>query len=142
VERKLIVAASFGPTPTQIRTIAIAALAIAVFALAVALRGGLTTGRETGTSPGVASLAMATCTGSVAESPDDEFWKIPLDKCDKAIDAIDVKTGFVTKWSVCGGAKSFEVSLEPRAVIVSSDHVHCSETPSEASVTFVGLKKK
>jgi hypothetical protein len=85
---------------------------------------------------------MATCTGAVAESPDDEFWKIPLDQCDKTIDAIDVKSGFVTKWTICGGAKSFEVTLNPRAVIVSSDHVHCSDTPSEASVTFVGPPKK
>ena len=87
-------------------------------------------------------LAMATCTGAVAESPDDPFWKIPLDKCDKSIDAIDVKAGFVSKWSICGGAKSFEVTLDPRAVIVSSDAIHCSNTPSEVSVTFIGPPKK
>ena len=41
-----------------------------------------------------------------------------------------------------GGAKSFEVSLDPRAVIVSSDAVHCSKTPSEVSVTYIGPLKK
>jgi hypothetical protein len=85
---------------------------------------------------------MATCTGAAAESPDDPFWKIPLDKCDKTIDAVDVKAGFVSKWSICGGAKSFEVTLDPRAVIVSSDATHCSNTPSEVSVTFIGPPKK
>jgi hypothetical protein len=142
VEREPIVAVSLGPGLSQTRAIALAALAIAVVALAVALRGGLTTGREMGTSPGAASLAMATCTGSLAESPDEEFWKIPLDKCDSAIDSIDVKSGFVAKWSICGGAKSFEVSLNPRAVIVSSDHIHCSSAPSEVAVTFMGPLKK
>jgi hypothetical protein len=74
--------------------------------------------------------------------PDEEFWPIPLNKCDSAIDKIDVKSGFITKWSICGGAKSFELSLNPRAVVVSSDHVHCSSTPSEVSVTFVGSPKE
>ncbi len=131
-------AAPSGPAPSQTRTIAIAALALAAAALAVALLGAMAA-RPSSATP---SLAMATCTGSIAVSPDEEFWKIPLDKCDASIDAIDVKNGFLTKWTVCGGAKSFEVSLNPRAVIVSSDHVHCSSTPSEASVTFIGPVKK
>ncbi len=128
------------------QTLAIAALGTAAAALAVALFAATAprTAAALGGSPaqGLAGLAMASCTGAVAESPDDEFWKIPLDRCDKAIDDIDVKSGFVTEWTVCGGAKSFEVSLEPRAVIVSSDHFHCSNTPSAASVTFVGQLKK
>jgi len=85
---------------------------------------------------------MAACKGTVADSPDEAFWKIPLDLCDKAIDSIDVKSGFVTQWSICGGAKSFEVALNPRAVIVSSDAIHCSSTPSQVGVTFVGPPKK
>jgi hypothetical protein len=113
--------------------IASAALAISLFAL---LAG------RTHPATGGPALAMATCSGSVAESPDEEFWPIPLNKCDSAIDKIEAKSGFVTKWSICGGAKSFELSLKPRAVIVSSDHVHCSRTPSEVSVTFVGSPKE
>jgi hypothetical protein len=139
-----------GPAAGQTRAIAVAALGTAAAALAVALFAAFAARPSLMASPPpsapgaqpTAPLAMATCTGAVAESPDDEFWKIPLDQCDKAIDAIDVKSGFVRKWTICGGAKSFEVTLNPRAVVVSSDHVHCSSTPSEASVTFVGPLKK
>ena len=117
-----------------------AALPIAGTALAISLYA-LLAGRSHPATGGP-TLAMATCSGSVAESPDDLFWPIPLDKCDGAIEKIEVKSGFVTKWSICGGAKSFALSLDPRAVIVSSDHVHCSRTPSEVSVTFVGSPKE
>jgi hypothetical protein len=101
----------------QTRTIAVAGLAIAAVALTLALRA-TSVARSSAPTPrgsaaAVAGFVMATCSGSVAESPDEEFWKVPLDKCDSAIDAIDVKSGFVTKWSICGGAKSFEVSLNP-----------------------------
>jgi hypothetical protein len=137
-----------GSAASQSPTLALLALGTAVAALAVALYAVFVS-RPTPAAPtpvpnappAESSLAMATCTGAAAESPDDPFWKIPLDKCDKAIDAIDVKAGFVSKWSICGGAKSFEVTLDPRAVIVSSDAVHCSNTPSEVSVTFIGPPK-
>ncbi len=127
-------------------TIGLVALATAGAALAVALFAAISSrpapAPGPAASPAQASLAMATCTGAVAESPDHPFWKIELDRCDKAIDGIDVQSGFVTKWSICGGAKSFEVSLDPRAVIVSSDAVHCSNMPSEVSVTYIGRLKK
>ena len=126
--------------------IGIVALATAGAALAAALFAAISSRPAPAPGPAArpaqASLAMATCTGAVAESPDDPFWKIKLDRCDKAIDAIDVASGFVTKWSICGGAKSFEVSLNPRAVIVSSDAIHCSNTPTEVSVTYIGPLKK
>jgi hypothetical protein len=125
----------------QSPAIALVALGTAVAALAVALYAAFVP-RPAPAPPAQASLAMATCTGAVAESPDDPFWKIPLDKCDKSIDSIDVKAGFVSKWSICGGAKSFEVAPDPRVVIVSSDAIHCSNTPSEVSVTFIGPPKK
>jgi peptidoglycan/LPS O-acetylase OafA/YrhL len=133
------------PAASRSPAIAYAALAIAVAALAVALYAAIAPRPAPlvpSAPPAKPSLAMAACTGAVAESPDDPFWKIPLDRCDKAIDAIDVKAGFVSKWSVCGGAKTFEVTLDPRAVIVSSDAVHCSTTPSEVGVTFIGPLKK
>ncbi len=135
-----------GPAASQSPAVAFAALGIAVAALVVALYAAIAPRPAAppvpSAPPAEPSLAMAACTGAVAESPDDPFWKIPLDRCDKAIDAIDVKAGFVSKWSICGGAKSFEVTLDPRAVIVSSDAVHCSTTPSEVSVTFIGPMKK
>jgi hypothetical protein len=135
-----------GSAAGQSSGIAYAALAIAVAALAVALYAAMAPRPALPpvptAPPAEPSLAMAACTGAVAESPDDPFWKIPLNTCDKSIDAIDVKAGFVSKWSICGGAKSFEVTLDPRAVIVSSDAVHCSNTPSEVSVTFIGPLKK
>jgi hypothetical protein len=130
-------ASSLQSAPAARRGSARAALPIASAALAISLFA-LLAGRTHPTP----ALAMATCSGSVAESPDEEFWPIPLNKCDSAIDKIDVKSGFITKWSICGGAKSFELSLNPRAVVVSSDHVHCSSTPSEVSVTFVGSPKE
>ena len=137
-----------GSAASRSPTIALVALGTAVAALAFALYAAFISRPAPApppipsAPPAQASLAMATCTGAVAESPDDPFWKIPLDKCDKSIDAIDVKAGFVSKWSICGGAKSFEVALDPRAVIVSSDSIHCSNTPSEVSVTFIGPPKK
>jgi hypothetical protein len=141
-------AAPSGSAASQIPAIAFLALGTAIAALAVALYAAFIS-RPAPAAPPVpgatsaqASIVMATCTGAVAESPDDPFWKIPLDKCDKSIDSIDVKAGFVSKWTICGGAKSFEVTLEPRAVIVSSDAIHCSNTPSEVSVTFIGPPKK
>ena len=137
-----------GSAASRSPTIALVALGTAVAALAFALYAAFSP-RPAPAAPPIpsappaqASLAMATCTGAAAESPDDPFWKIPLDKCDKTIDAMDVKAGFVSKWSICGGAKSFEVTLDPRAVIVSSDAIHCSNTPSEVSVTFIGPPKK
>jgi hypothetical protein len=141
-------AAPSGSAASQGPTLALLALGTAVAALAVALYAAFVPRPAPApppipsAPPAQASLAMATCTGAVAESPDDPFWKISLDKCDKSIDAIDVKAGFVSKWSICGGAKSFEVTLDPRAVIVSSDAIHCSNTPSEVSVTFIGAPKQ
>ena len=132
-----------GSAASQSPTIAVVALGTAVAALAIALYAAFAS-RPAPAAPPVPSRRRPSFPrhgdlhGAVAESPDDPFWKIPLDKCDKAIDAIDVKAGFVSKWSICGGAKSFEVTLDPRAVIVSSDAVHCSNTPSEVSVTFIG----
>jgi hypothetical protein len=142
-------ATTSGSSTSQSPTIAFVALGIAVAALAVAFYVAFISRPAPAVPPPVpgatsaqVSLVMATCTGAAAESPDDPFWKIPLDKCDKTIDAVDVKAGFVSKWSICGGAKSFEVTLDPRAVIVSSDATHCSNTPSEVSVTFIGPPKK
>jgi hypothetical protein len=141
-------ATTSGSSTSQSPTIAFVALGIAVAALAVALyaafvpRPAPSTPPVPSAPPAQVSLVMATCTGAAAESPDDPFWKIPLDKCDKTIDAIDVRAGFVSKWTICGGAKSFEVTLDPRTVIVSSDAIHCSNTPSEVSVTFIGPPKK
>jgi hypothetical protein len=89
-----------------------------------------------------ASLALANCTGVVKESPDADYWVIPLDKCDNAIDEIDVKSGFLSKWTICGGAKSFAISVDPRTVTVSSDHIHCSNPASAVSVTYIGPLKK
>jgi hypothetical protein len=136
-----------GSAASQSPAVALVALGTAVAALAVALYAAFVPRPAPPpppipSAPAQASLAMATCTGVAAESPDDPLWKIPLDKCDKAIDAIDVKAGFVSKWSICGGAKSFEVTLDPRAVIVSSDAIHCSNTPSEVSVTSIGSPKQ
>ena len=85
---------------------------------------------------------MANCTGVMKESPDDDYWVIPLDKCDNAIDEIDVKSGFLSKWTICGGAKSFAISVDPRTVTVSSDHIHCSNPASAVSVTYIGPLKK
>ncbi len=134
-----------GSAANRSPAIAYAALGVAFTALTVALYAAIaprSVSPAPSAPPAEPSLAMAACTGAVAESPDDPIWKIPLDRCDKAIDAINVRAGFVSKWSICGGAKSFEVALDPRAVIVCSDAVHCSTTPSEVSVTFVGPPKK
>jgi hypothetical protein len=95
-------------------------------------------------SPQVAAarpLAMATCSGSVGETPEDSPWTIALDHCDKAIDSIDVKSGFLQKWTICGGADSFAISLNPRMVSVTGDHIHCSSTKSEVVVTYLGVAK-
>jgi hypothetical protein len=141
-------AAPSGSAVSQSPAIALVALGTTIAALAVALYAAFVPRRAPSTPPvpsappAQISLAMATCTAAIAESPDEPYWKIPLDKCDKSIDSIDVKAGFVSKWTICGGAKSFEVTLEPRAVIVSSDAIHCSNTPSEVSVTFIGPPKK
>ena len=94
-----------------------------------------------GAPPPDSGLVLATCTGALAETPDLEF-SIPLDKCDTTIDAIEVKSGFLSKWTICGGAKSFEIELWPRAVKVTSDAFHCSSSRSEVSVTFIGSVKK
>jgi hypothetical protein len=88
------------------------------------------------------ALGIAACTGEVAESPDHDPFVIALDKCDKAIDDIDVKAGFLTRWTICGGAKSFDISVEPRAVTVTTDAIDCSTIPSQVSVTYVGPMKK
>ena len=142
-------AAPSGAAASQSPAIALVALGTAIAALVVAVYAAFMSRPAPAAPPPVpgatsaqASLVMATCRGAVAESPDDPFWKIPLGKCDKSIDTIDVKAGFVSKWSICGGAKSFEVALDPRAVIVSSDAIHCSNTPSEVSVTFLGPPKQ
>ncbi len=99
VDDKETSAAMADPTGSaRSRTLAVAALGTAAAALAVALFAA-TAPRSAATLGGLpaqalAGLAMASCTGAVAELPDDEFWKIPLDRCDKAIDDIDVKSGF------------------------------------------------
>ena len=87
------------------------------------------------------ALGVATCTGGLAETPDLEF-VIPLDHCDATIDAIEPKAGFLSKWTICGGAKSFDVSVNPRAVKVTSDAFHCSSQRSEVTVTYIGPLKK
>ena len=124
--------------------IATAAAVVALLAALVAAtlsRQSATTAVGAGADKG-ASLAMANCTGVMKESPDDDYWVIPLDKCDNAIDEIDVKSGFLSKWTICGGAKSFAISVDPRTVTVSSDHIHCSNPASEVSVTYIGPLKK
>ena len=122
-----------------------AAVVVAVFlSVGVAYFAGSTIAlRPTGSVAAFAErgLVMATCTGGLAETPDLDF-SIALDKCDATIDAIDVKSGFLSKWAICGGAKSFEIELKPRAVRVTTDALHCSNTRSEVSVTFIGTAKK
>jgi hypothetical protein len=88
------------------------------------------------------ALVLATCSGSVDETPDDSPWTIPLDRCDKAIDGMEIKTAFLQKWTICGGADSFAISLNPRSVTVTGDHVHCSTIKSEVSVTYLGVAKR
>ena len=86
-------------------------------------------------------LAMATCSGGVDETPEDSPWTITLDHCDKAIDGMDVKSGFLQKWTICGGADSFAISLNPRMVTVTGDHIHCAKIKSEVVVTYLGVSR-
>ena len=86
-------------------------------------------------------LVMANCSGSVKETPEDSPWTIPLDHCDKAIDDMDVRSAFLQKWTICGGADSFSIASNPRAVTVTGDHMHCSRSKSEVSVTYIGVAK-
>jgi len=122
-------------------------IAIAIGAAIVGALAGVTAMRAfppaapPAASPPAAALGVATCTGGLAETPDVEF-TIPLDHCDAAIDAIAPKAGFLSKWTICGGAKSFDVSVEPREVRVTSDAFHCSSQRSEVVVTYVGPLKK
>jgi hypothetical protein len=88
------------------------------------------------------SLIMATCSGSVDETPEESPWTIALDRCDKAIDDIDVKSAFLQKWTICGGADSFAISLNPRVVAVTGDHTHCSSVKSEVTAIYLGVAKK
>jgi hypothetical protein len=68
-------------------------------------------------------------------------WTIPLDKLEKGIDDIEIKSGFLQKWSICGGADSFTISLKPRAVTTIDDHMHSSSTKSEVTVPYLGITK-
>jgi hypothetical protein len=87
------------------------------------------------------ALIMATCSGSVDETPDESPWAIPLDRCDKTIDGMEIKSAFLQKWTICGGADSFAISSDPRRVMVTGDHIHCSKIKSEVSVTYLGFAK-
>jgi hypothetical protein len=121
----------------------VVALQCTAFAAAlwyVGLRGST----QTGSAPRASAsprLVMASCSGSVDKTPDDWPWTIPLDHCDKAIDDMEVKSAFLQKWTICGGADSFAISLNPRAVTVTGDHVHCSKIKSEVAVTYLGFAK-
>jgi hypothetical protein len=126
----------------SVSRIRIAAAAAVVALLAAVVAATLLRQRVGPSARNGTSLAMANCTGVVKESPDADYWVIPLDKCDDAIDEIDVKSGFLSKWTICGGAKSFAISVDPRTVTVSSDHIHCSNPASEVSVTYIGPLKK
>ena len=84
------------------------------------------------------SLQMATCTGRLGSTPDSYPFVIPLTSCDKAIDGLDVKAGFLSDLRVCGGADSFKISLNPRAVSVTSTAFNCSSSKTEATVTYIG----
>ncbi|HLW91358.1 MAG TPA: hypothetical protein VKS78_08675 [Roseiarcus sp.] len=133
------------PTPRGVQAasilIVIIALGIAVGAAAWLVSSPQP--RAPGASAGSAArpLAMANCSGSVDETPDQSPWTIPLDHCDKTIDDIDIKAGFLQKWTICGGADSFAISLNPRAVTVTGDHIHCSNIKSEVAVTYIGFAK-
>jgi hypothetical protein len=93
------------------------------------------------TSTGAPMLKMATCAGHVDETPEDSPWTIPLDQCDPSIEGMEIASGFLQKWTICGGADSFAISLKPRAVTVTGDHIHCSNTKSEVTVTYLGIVK-
>jgi hypothetical protein len=119
----------------------IVALQCAAFAAAlwfINLHASQTVGAPASASP---RLVMATCSGSVGETPEDSPWTIPLDRCDKAIDDMDVKSAFLQKWTICGGADSFAISINPRGVTVTGDHVHCSSIKSEVAVTYLGFAR-
>jgi hypothetical protein len=105
---------------------------------------GLRTPAQTGSAAQASAsprLAMASCSGSVDATPDNSPWTIPLDHCDKAIDDMEVKSAFLQKWTICGGADSFAISLNPRAVTVTGDHIHCSRIKSEVAVIYLGFAK-
>jgi hypothetical protein len=128
-----------GPAATGRLTLIATAIGAA---LVGAIAGGAAMRANPPAAPAAASaLAVATCTGGLAETPDTEF-AIPLDHCDAAIDVMTPKAGFLSKWTICGGAKSFDVSLDPREVKVTSDAFHCSSSRSEVTVTYIGPLKK
>jgi hypothetical protein len=121
----------------------VVALQCAAFAAAL-WYVGLGASTQTGSTAQASAsprLVMASCSGSVDKSPDDSPWMIPLDHCDKAIDDMEVKSAFLQKWTICGGANSFAISLNPRAVAITSDHFNCSRTKSEVTVTYLGFAK-
>jgi hypothetical protein len=135
------------PNPNPRRSLAtpaaiVIAGALIASGLAVGLRSGNSAPAKDAPASAAPSLGIASCSGEVAKSPDEDPFVIALDHCDKAIDAIDVKAGFLTKWTICGGAKSFDISLAPRQVTVTSDAINCASIPSQVSVTYVGPVKK
>jgi hypothetical protein len=122
---------------------AVVALQCAAFAAALWYVGLHSSTQSGSAAPASASprLTMATCSGSVDETPDDSPWTITLDHCDKAIEDMEVRSAFLQKWTICGGADSFAISLNPRAVTVTGDHIHCSQIKSEVAVTYLGSAK-
>jgi hypothetical protein len=97
-----------------------------------------TAGRAPAQSP---QLQLATCTGSIDTTTEADFWVIPLTNCDKGIDALDLRSGFLSRWTICGGSDSFQVSLNPRTVTVTGEHFSCSRQKSEVTVTYLGYSK-
>jgi len=83
-------------------------------------------------------LRIAVCTGSLDSTRDQGPWVIPLADCDKAIDEIDIKSAFLSKWNICGGADSFQISLKPRTVTVTGTAFNCSWQKSEVTVAYLG----
>ncbi len=87
-------------------------------------------------------LRIAVCAGSLDSTTDQSPWVIPLADCDKAIDEIEIKSAFLSKWNICGGSDSFQISLKPRTVTVTGTHFNCSRQKSEVTVVYLGYSAK
>jgi hypothetical protein len=87
-------------------------------------------------------LRIAVCTGSLDSTTDQGPWVIPLADCDKATDEIEIKSAFLSKWNICGGADSFQISLKPRSVTVTGTAFNRSWRKSEVTVAYIGYGAK
>lgn len=87
-------------------------------------------------------LRIAVCTGSLDSTTDQGLWVIPLADCDKAIDEIETKSAFLSKWNICGAAASFQISLKPRTVTVTGTAFNCGWRKCEVTVAYLGYEAK